>query len=149
MPKTRPITATRQAIFDRHNLEPKQAEKLHWEIETKFEKCLELYEVPNTGDREADGNKVLEAYFESQKRYDQLIANRVKAAELYADKFQRTFGVRLRSLYSFHLGLDVIGLNTLVNPDTQENLSQAIQRRWGDDALKMVQDLIGQPTDKV
>ncbi len=61
----------------------------------------------------------------------------------HATNFQQTFGYRLRVFWS-SLGFDVVAFDeTVVKPADGVSCAQAIEKRWGADAVAMIHDLIG------
>lgn len=74
---------------------------------------------------------------------DFIADNNARFKEL-APKFQKMFGVKLRSFYHPVTGFDVVKFDEqFVNPNENESSAAAVKRKWGKDAVALIEQLFG------
>ena len=71
----------------------------------------------------------------------------VERFDEHAAAFEETFGCSLKLFFNSATGFDVVGFDEkVVKPDDGVSCAQAIEERWGKEAVALIRTLIG-PSD--
>lgn len=74
---------------------------------------------------------------------DFIADNNARFREL-APKFQKMFGTNLRSFCHPVTGFDVVKFDEqFVKPNENESSAAAVERKWGEDAVALIKQLMG------
>ena len=108
-----------------------------------------LPSLPFTGDKEHDGNLILEDALphtspEKRQEQGQGMVNRSIAYSQNCDKFYHFFKSFLKKYWQGNLlGFDVVRFDIeIVKPVDGESTIEAIRRKWGEEAVKVVEELV-------
>ena len=152
------MSKARKALFTPYPwCDEDQQNSLHRQLEDKttFDKLIKLYStglviLPFTGNKEKDGNLIIEHYLKNHNpdQERQRLERRAKCHEArsrHFDAFHRTFGVSVSKYWSNPLfGFDSLKFDEdIVKSGDNESVVQAIERQWGPFAVQMIREFLG------
>lgn len=87
-------------------------------------------------------NICLERGLASLRESNERLVRHVEAYKQYAQKFERIFSFKLKPLFDYQLGLDVIALDERLGTPDGESTHDFVLRTYGKEALTMIEALL-------
>lgn len=149
------IPASRVAIFDKWGTRDEDREKLHMQANQiasdptnpHHKHFLSIGVDPNGTDEEV-GNRIIEKHYEREQERKAKFAAMIATRDRLASPFQQTFKTSLQRFMNPFTGFDVIAFDDVVVKSGDLAMSDVVRDRWGERAVKIIEELIGKPTDQ-